>query len=399
MKSPPIRPHEVPEQVLAAEQVEGAVVEGEEEVQFERVEDQDAEEGREVIDVDDDELDGREQDPDREGADARVLPDPGEPTDAQREEHRAKGHIPYRSWCRECVEGRSTGEAHRRRTGDRSISVFSFDYLFLDKAGRAVKKDNLGNREDVDVTILVAKESTGKSIFAHVVPQKGIDMDHYAVDLLLKDLQWTGYQRISLRSDNEPAILKLLQHAVTEARLTVTDLQQVIDEHPNAYDSAGNGEIEVAVKSVSGILRTNKLDFEKRLGKSIPQEHPVFSWLVEYCAWMLNVRNRGEDGQTAYKRVRGREYTKRLLPFGELVLAHLPIKGPDRLEGGALEARTKEGIFLGYGTKAHSYMVYVDGIVKPFRSVYRVPLSKRWSSDKVEQVDISVQSMHTGRGG
>ena len=49
------------------------------------------------------------EDDDHEGADARILPDPGEPTPSQVEDHRASGHIPYRAWCRECVEGRGTG--------------------------------------------------------------------------------------------------------------------------------------------------------------------------------------------------------------------------------------------------------------------------------------------------
>ena len=88
----------------------------------------------EVIDVADEDLEQAE-DQDREGAAARVLPDPGDPTTSQIEDHRAKGHIPYRSWCKECVAGRSTGEPHRRRTGGRSVCVFSFDYLYLDKAG------------------------------------------------------------------------------------------------------------------------------------------------------------------------------------------------------------------------------------------------------------------------
>ena len=152
--------------------------------------------------------------------------------------------------------------------------MFSFDYLYLDKAGGVLKRDSMLDMEDVSVTILVAKESRGKSIFAHVVPQKGVDMDHYAVGLLLKDLKWIGYQQISLRSDNEKAILKLLEHAVTEARIELKDLDQVLEEHPNTYDSSGNGEIEVAAKSLTGILRTNKLDVEKRVGKLIPQVHP-----------------------------------------------------------------------------------------------------------------------------
>ena len=104
----------------------------------------------------------------------------------------------------------------------------------------------------------------------------------------------------------------------------------------NPYDLSGNGDVEAAVKSITGIIRTNKLDIEERIGKKIPQSHPLFSWLVEYSAWMLNIRNVGEDGMTAFHRVRGRAYAKRLLPFGELVLAHLPPKGPERTAGGAL---------------------------------------------------------------
>ena len=57
----------------------------------------------------------------------RVLPSPSNPTQSQDGDHRAEGHIPYRSWCSECVRARCTGEQHRRRGGARDICVFSFD--------------------------------------------------------------------------------------------------------------------------------------------------------------------------------------------------------------------------------------------------------------------------------
>ena len=223
------------------------------------------------------------------------------------------------------------------------------------------------DREEVDLTILIAKESMGKSVFAHVVPQKGVDRDHYSVDVLMKDLQWLGYTKLSLRSDNEPAILSLLAHAVTEARLQLTPLEQIIQEHPNVYDSSGNGEVEVAVKQVTGILRSNKLDLEKRVGFVVPQVHPVMSWLVEYAAWVLNVRSIGPDGVTPYQRVRGRAFAKRLLPFGEVVHVHLPPKGPERREGGALDQRTVYGVMLGYATQSHPYIVFSNGAVRQVR--------------------------------
>ncbi len=156
----------------------------------------------EVVDVgegDDDDT-GDPEDQDCEGAAARVLSDLGELTASQIEDHRACGHVPYRSWCGECVKGRLAGEQHRHRTGERRICVFSFDYLYLDKSGKPLKREALPNMEDVDVTILLATASREKAIFSHVVPQKGIDMEHYAVDVLMKDLKWLGFQQISLRS-------------------------------------------------------------------------------------------------------------------------------------------------------------------------------------------------------
>ncbi len=150
-----------------------------------------------------------------------------------------------------------------------------------------------------------------------------------------------------------------------------------MEEHPNAYDSSGNGQIEAVVKQVTGILRTNKLDLEKRLGKQIPLQSPVLPWLVEYAAFIVNIRVTGEDGMTAHQRVRKCAFAKRLVPFGELVLVHMPIKSPERREAGALASRSKWGIVLGYGRQRHSYIVFTDGAVKEYRSIHRIPISQR----------------------
>ena len=162
----------------------------------------------------------------------RILPDPGEPTASQREDHRAGGHITFRSWCEDCVAGRATGEQHRRRKEARRICIFAFDYLFLDEAGNLLQREAISNGANVDLTILVAKDLKGKAVFGHVVPQKGIDKDHFAVDALIKDLKWLGYKKLGLRPDNEPAIIKLLEHSLTEARMEVVGLEQIYQEHP-----------------------------------------------------------------------------------------------------------------------------------------------------------------------
>ena len=123
-KHPSLRPNHTTEKVFTASREESKDKQDEYEL-FGR---EDEATDPEVIDVEDvvDEEDCRDHEH-PEGAPARVLPDPGDPTDAQREDHRACGHIPYRSWCRVCVEGRSTGEQHRARTTKRNFCVFAFD--------------------------------------------------------------------------------------------------------------------------------------------------------------------------------------------------------------------------------------------------------------------------------
>ena len=100
--------------------------------------------------------------PDAETAEASFLPGPHEPTQSQAEDHCASGHIPFRSWCSECVRARGTGEKHRKRKDRRDICVFSFDYLHFDEAGNLVARDDVRAGAKVTLKLLVAKDSLGK---------------------------------------------------------------------------------------------------------------------------------------------------------------------------------------------------------------------------------------------
>ena len=82
-----------------------------------------------------------------------------------------------------------------------------------------------------------------------------------------------GLHRLGLRSDNEPAILQLFKHALTETRYQIEQLEHIVQENKNSYDHTANVEIEARVKQVTGILRTNKLDLEKIIQREIPLIH------------------------------------------------------------------------------------------------------------------------------
>ena len=74
--------------------------------------------------------------------------------------------------------------------------------------------------------VMVAVESRTGCVFAHVVPQKGVDWNNYCVDVLVEDIKWLGFQRVILKTDNEIAILHLLTATLRELRYGVPDFDQ-----------------------------------------------------------------------------------------------------------------------------------------------------------------------------
>ena len=62
------------------------------------------------------------------------------------------------------------------------------------------------------------KGSMSQFVFAHVVPQKGVDEKRFAADSLVEDVRTLGYNHIVLTSDKEPAIKRLLEEPLKESR-------------------------------------------------------------------------------------------------------------------------------------------------------------------------------------
>ena len=100
-----------------------------------------------------------------------------------------------------------------------------------------------------------------------------------------------------LKSDNEPAIVRLLREALKVLR--VEGVEQAAEEHPPPYDPQSNGAIEVGVKLVKGHFKTMRSSLEARVGFKIPVKHPVMEWLIVHAAGVLTWTSRGVDGRTA----------------------------------------------------------------------------------------------------
>ena len=117
---------------------------------------------------------------------------------------------------------------HRRTEEERRVPVFGFDYL--------LGTHYFEGEQDDQVKILVAKCQYTKCTFAHVVPQKGLDPDLYAVKRLTRDILWLGHNRVILKSDNERAIVALLKNTIKALR--IENIENTQEAHPAAYDSS-----------------------------------------------------------------------------------------------------------------------------------------------------------------
>ena len=162
-----------------------------------------------------------------------LLRDPGLPTPKEVEQHNVT-HMPFRSWCPHCVNGKAKDRHHKKQENkdDKSIPEIVFDYGFL------------GGKEDEEtLAVQVARDRRTRMLFAHVVPRKGMINDHGA-EALERDIERLGYKEIILKSDGEPA-LKSVQEEVKRRRKDPTIL-----ENSAPGDSRANGAAARAVQAV-----------------------------------------------------------------------------------------------------------------------------------------------------
>ena len=262
-----------------------------------------------------DDEDGTEEVQIKEELETEVEPlktarDPGCPTVREVEEHRSRGHLPYRTWCKWCNLGRGRGFQHRKSPGS-TIPIVGLDYFFITSGG-VVKKDELGmpegeagkkaledaRRKGDIVKCIVVRCSSTKVVTAHVVPCKGPDEDGFVVSHVIEDIKWLGHTKVVIKADGEPAIQALVEQVLRAGRVECKDLEQLAKEHPAAYDSQSNGSTEVGIRLVRGLFRTVKLCLEARLEKLIPVAHPIVHWMLEHVCLLLNTAVRGTDGLT-----------------------------------------------------------------------------------------------------
>ena len=146
--------------------------------------------------------------------------------------------------------GRGLGTPHLSSQGQSSIPRVGLDYFYITSGG-IKKEDELGitNQELEDglvkgdiVKCIVIRDWDNKSVWAHVIPQKGLDDDYYTARLIVKDLRWMGHGRLILKFDNESPLRAVAKKVVDlfmeDSNSPVVDITL---ENPPTYDSQSNG--------------------------------------------------------------------------------------------------------------------------------------------------------------
>jgi hypothetical protein len=277
-------------------------------------------------------------------------------------------HLPYRSWCEVCVRGRGKSMPHYKGRGERGLPELHFDYMFLGEADKPHETR----------ACLVAREAVSRVTLATMVPSKG--SEQYTVDRIVAFLSEVGclHGDVICKSDQEPAVRSLVD-AVGRCRAISGSGKWIVENSPVGA-SASNGVIERGIQSVQGQVRIIRLALERRYGVSIPAEHPLMAWAVEFAAVVLNRVEIGHDGKTAYQRLKGKRCNMPGIEFAEGILW----KSDNRTGAlGKLSSAWKFGVYVGVRSKSGEFIIAdKEGIWKA-RSVRRLPVEERWRSSNL----------------
>ena len=167
---------------------------------------------------------------------AKEVVDPRRPSEREVKEHNLH-HLPYRNWCKICVQAKGKDNDHRKSTQEeRGLSEYSFDYCF--------PGDELGCK----LTVLVGRERVTGMYSGTAVPMKG-SMGQFVIDKVMDTIDEVGDtdQQIIMKTDQEPSSATLVDDIV-KAR---EDGRTLVEQSP-VQSSGSNGVVERAAQGVDG---------------------------------------------------------------------------------------------------------------------------------------------------
>ena len=295
--------------------------------------------------------------------------------------HRITGHAVYRSWCRECVQGRGRNAPHAQKPEAKgTVPVISFDYGFLGSRGQ---DQDAECEEEGHTPFLAFQDSCSKGVYSRLVPHKGVDhpQSHLTLKKVCQDLDNLGYKRVIFRSDGEPAIRAFL------AAVKLAWDGEVVPEASSPGESQSHGAAEKAVQVVKGVYRTVLFSLEANLKTEVPEYHPICTWALTYSSSCQRRYAIGVDGFTAYEKTYGGKPRNQAVEFGEKVWWRPLQPSNKRLRSQA--PRFEEGFFLGPIDGSTSVAIStLSGDVVQTRAMKRRATEERWDPEGLLKLKV-----------
>ena len=283
-------------------------------------------------------------------------------------------HLPYRPWCAQCVKGKARPDYHKKDTQrftKREYPCISFDLCYTGKRVDNALGDVSAEGPHEKLICLVMNDSQTGATGAVPIFHKA-DLKLMAKSIV-KFVHQLSYTTVGLRCDQEPAMLKVQELAFKS--LGHLGYRVLID-NPPIRDHSANGLVEGSIHRIRQLATVLQCSVEDQVGMEIPVSHPLMSWSFMHASWLLN-RYQVKGGMTPFEVWSGRQYTGKLVEFGEPVLAYTyVVPGP---KGGA---RWQAGIFVGKSETNDMHIVITNNTLRLTRAI------KRIYGDWSQQVDL-----------
>ena len=268
---------------------------------------------------------------------------------------------------------------------DGKPAKISVDHMYLhERAGQY--NDNACNPPQM----VMVDHKSGR-LWVYRVPNKGImEGAAWLPRRMVQDIDNCGYAdvQIQLKSDQEPAIVNV-QTTIQEARPKIVPTNSPVGE------SESNGRVENAIRRIQEKIRVLRHQFECSIKEKIQDDAPIMAWMIRWAGELISKYAVGDDGKTAYERIRGEPCMVPVMPFGETVV-YFPLRIAKHNKG---EASRQQGVWLGTIERTEETLIgTTQGVVK-CRIVHRLPEGERWNPRLVTEMQGVPWELVFGRQG
>eukprot|EP00971_Amphidinium_carterae_P342746 6482167-Amphidinium_carterae.1 len=289
---------------------------------------------------------------------ARARAQPKGPGLQERQMH-ALTHIPFRSWCDACVQGRSRANTHPRVCEERQrdrVPVIQVDYTFP-MGFEGFKVLSMIDTSTHYVALLPV-ESKGPS-------------DQYAVRFLAQFLSEVGHSELQIQHDPEDA----LEGVVTRAAAKYHGRVRIRSTPKGSSES--NGAVERYHRSAHELLRTYRAQLEMHTNVNMRDIMHVYAWMTRHVGWTHCRFHVAATGRTGFANVAGTGYAGEVAMFGEAVLVHIGAEARHKAD-----LQWTPGIWVGKTSHSDEHIVLRGGGgVITSRSIRRRPAETCWDGE------------------